>query len=232
MTEREKMLAGALYDASDPELVRLRKRARALMRAYNASTEEQPDERQRLIRALFGRVGARAEIEPPFYCDYGAHIFAGDRLYMNFGCVVLDPNEVHLGDNVFLGPRVQILTATHPLEAAERIRGPELGYPVRIGNNVWIGGGAIICPGVTIGDDTTVGAGSVVVKDLPARVLAVGNPCRVVRTLAEAPRIEPKEQTKEPEQCLRCGADMAEQDQVCGACGWTYSGNWEPPHED
>ena len=183
MTEREKMLAGQLYDASDEELTAMRRRARALMRAYNATTEEQPDERQRLIRELFGRVGARPEIEPPFYCDYGAHIFAGDRLFMNFGCVVLDPNEVHLGDNVFLAPRVQILTATHPIAAAERILGPELGYPVRIGNNVWLGAGAIICPGVTIGDDTTIGAGSVVVSDIPARVLAAGNPCRVVRAL-------------------------------------------------
>jgi maltose O-acetyltransferase len=188
MTEREKMLAGRLYDAGDGELVGMRKRARALMRAYNATTEEEPDERQRLIRELFGRVGARPEIEPPFYCDYGAHIFAGDRLYMNFGCVVLDPNEVHLGHNVFLAPRVQILTASHPVAAEERILGPELGYPVRIGNNVWIGAGAIICPGVTIGDDTTIGAGSVVVTDIPARVVAAGNPCRVVRALDSGPR--------------------------------------------
>jgi maltose O-acetyltransferase len=187
MTEREKMLAGQLYDASDAELVRLRKRARALMRAYNASTEDEPDRRLQLIGELFGRVGARPEIEPPFYCDYGGHIHAGDGLYMNFGCVILDPNEVHLGDNVQLGPRVQILTATHPLDAGERVRGPELAHPVRIGDNVWIGAGAIICPGVTIGDDTTIGAGSVVVKDVPARVLAAGNPCRVLRTLGGAP---------------------------------------------
>jgi maltose O-acetyltransferase len=227
MTEREKMLAGQLYDAGDPELARMRKQARALTRAYNASTEEQSEERQRLVRALFGRVGPRFEIEPPFHCDYGAHIFAGDRLFMNFGCVVLDPNEVHLGDNVFCGPGVQILTATHPLEAAERIKGPELGYPVRIGHNVWIGAGAIICPGVTIGDDTTVGAGSVVVKDLPAGVLAVGNPCRVVRTISA-----PSPAKAADDQCLRCGAIMAEQEPVCGSCGWTYSGNWEPPHED
>jgi maltose O-acetyltransferase len=183
MTELQKMLAGQLYDASDGELARMRKRARALTRAYNATTEEQPEDRQRLLRELFGGLGARPEVEPPFYCDYGAHIFAGDRLYMNFGCVVLDPNEVHLGHNVFLGPRVQIVTATHPVLAAERILGPELGYPVRIGNNVWLGAGVIICPGVTIGDDTTIGAGSVVVKDIPAGVLAVGNPCRVVRAL-------------------------------------------------
>jgi maltose O-acetyltransferase len=184
MTEREKMLAGELYDASDAELTAMRKRARALMRAYQATTEEQPAERARIIGTLFGRIGARFEIEPPFYCDYGVNIFAGDRLYLNFGCVVLDVNEVHLGDNVFVGPRAQILTASHPLEAHVRVRGPELGFPVRIGNNVWLGAGAIVCPGVTIGDDTTIGAGSVVVKDLPAGVLAAGNPVRVIRALS------------------------------------------------
>jgi maltose O-acetyltransferase len=187
MSEREKMLAGELYDASDAELTTMRKRARGLMRAYAATTEDEPGERERIIRALFGRVGVRFEIEPPFYCDYGVHIFAGERLYMNFGCVVLDVCEVHLGDNVFLGPRVQLLTATHPLEARERIRGPELGRPVRIGHNVWLGAGAIVCPGVTIGDDTTIGAGSVVVKDVPAGVLAAGNPARVIRTLGRTP---------------------------------------------
>jgi maltose O-acetyltransferase len=185
MTEREKMLAGQLYDASDAELSHMRQRARALTRQYNATTEVELHERDRLLRALFGRVGARITIEPPFYCDYGTHIFAGDGLYMNFGCVVLDPNEVHFGANVFLGPRVQVLTATHPLDAGERVRGPELGYPVRVGDNVWIGAGAIICPGVTIGADTTIGAGAVVVKDIPAGVLAVGNPCKVVRSLRD-----------------------------------------------
>jgi maltose O-acetyltransferase len=183
MTEREKMLAGQLYDASDPQLARMRRQARALTRAYNATTEDEPAERQRLLRELLGRVGAHAEIEPPFHCDYGVNIFAGERLYMNFGCVVLDVNEVHLGDSVFLGPGVQLLTATHPLEAKARVQGPELGYRIDIGNNVWLGGGAIVCPGVRIGDDTTIGAGSVVVKDIPAGVLAAGNPCRVIRAL-------------------------------------------------
>jgi maltose O-acetyltransferase len=183
-TERARMLAGELYDASDPELTALRKRARALVRAYNASTEDDADERERLLRGLLGGLGARPEIEPPFHCDYGAHVFAGDRLYMNFGCVVLDVCEVRLGNNLFAGPGVQILTATHPLDAHERIQGRELGRPVRIGHNVWLGGGAIICPGVTIGDDTTIGAGSVVVRDIPAGVLAAGNPCRVIRPLS------------------------------------------------
>jgi maltose O-acetyltransferase len=190
MTEREKMLSGALYDASDPELTALRKRARRLMRAYNQSTEEEGGERERLLRELFGRLGARPEIEPPFYCDYGGNIFAGARLFMNFGCVVLDPGEVHLGDCVFLGPMVQLLTATHPVEAAERIRGPEGARPIRIGDNVWLGGGVIVCPGVTIGADTTIGAGSVVVSDIPRGVVAVGNPCRVVRSLGTGTRPE------------------------------------------
>src|SRR5689334_23223760 len=183
MTEREKMLAGQLYEASDPELVRMRRRARALTRAYNASTEEQPEERQRILGELFGRLGPDAEIEPPFHCDYGVNIHAGRRLYMNFGCVVLDVNEVHIGDNVFVAPGVQLLTATHPLPAAERIRGAELGLPIHIGDNVWLGGGVIVCPGVRIGANTTIGAGSVVVKDIPAGVLAAGNPCRVIRAL-------------------------------------------------
>jgi maltose O-acetyltransferase len=186
MTEREKMLAGQLYDASDPELARLRKRARALMRAYGATTEEEGERRRALLGELFGRLGANPEIEPPFYCDYGGNIYAGDRLFMNFGCVVLDVNEVHLGNCVFLGPRVQLLTATHPVEAAERIKGPELGYRITIGDNVWLGGGVIVCPGVTIGSDTTIGAGSVVTRDIPAGVLAAGNPCRVLRSIEKA----------------------------------------------
>ena len=122
-------------------------------------------------------------IEPPFHCDYGSNIYAGDRMYMNFGCVILDCAEVRIGADLQAGPYVQIYTAHHPLDAAQRTAGPELASPITIGNRVWLGGGAIICPGVTIGDDTTIGAGSVVVSDIPARVLAVGNPCRVVRRL-------------------------------------------------
>lgn len=182
-TEQEKMLSGALYDASDPHLVTLRKRARRLAREYNQTTEEQPDERERLLREMFGRLGARPDVEPPLHIDYGSNIFAGDRLYLNFGCIILDCAEVTFGDNVFLAPRVQILAATHPIEAAERIKGPELARPVRIGNNVWLGAGVIVCPGVTIGDNTTIGAGSVVARDIPANVVAAGNPCRVLRQL-------------------------------------------------
>lgn len=181
------MLSGALYDASDPELVAGRKRARRLARLYNATTEEEPEERERLLREMFGRLGARPDVEPPFHIDYGSNIFAGDKLYMNFGCIVLDCAEVTIGHNVFFAPRVQLLTATHPVEAAERIKGPELARPIHIGDNVWLGAGVIVCPGVSIGNDTTIGAGSVVVRDVPAGVVAAGNPCRVLRAIEAVP---------------------------------------------
>ncbi|MBC7541494.1 MAG: sugar O-acetyltransferase, partial [Candidatus Sericytochromatia bacterium] len=138
---------------------------------------------QRLLQDLFGHVGARIEIEPPFRCEYGSNISLGDGVYMNFDCVILDCAAVRLGNNVACGPGVHIYAATHPLTADIRVQGPELAKPVTIGNNVWIGGRAIICPGVTIGDNTTIGAGSVVTRDVPANVLAAGNPCRVVREL-------------------------------------------------
>jgi maltose O-acetyltransferase len=182
-TEKQKMLEGELYLASDPELVAERKRARRLTRLYNQTTEDQIAERVALLHELFGDVGDRAEIEPPFRCDYGGNIYAGEGLYMNFDCVILDCAPVKIGNNVTCGPGVHIYAATHPLEAAERIKGPELTKPVTIGNNVWIGGGAIICPGVVIGDNSTIGAGSVVTRDIPPNVFAAGNPCRVIREL-------------------------------------------------
>lgn len=182
-TEREKMLAGELYCAGDPELVSLRQRARRLTREFNQSSGEDIPARVAILKELFGATGARIEIEPPFHCDYGSHIYVGDNFYMNFDCVILDCARVEIGANVVCGPKVQIYTATHPLAAEERIRGPEFAKPVRIGNNVWLGGGAIICPGVSIGDNTTIAAGSVVTKDVPADVLAGGNPCRVIRKL-------------------------------------------------
>jgi maltose O-acetyltransferase len=183
VTEREKMLAGELYLAADPELVAARQRARRLTRLYNATTEEEAEERDRLLRELLGAVGTGAFIEPPFHCDYGSEIFAGERFYANFGCVILDCAPVRIGNDVQLGPSVQIYAATHPLDAAARAAGPELAAPVTLGDRVWIGGGAILCPGVTVGENTTIGAGSVVTRDLPANVLAAGNPCRVIRTL-------------------------------------------------
>lgn len=182
-TEKEKMLAGELYVATDPELSAARARARKLVRAYNQSTEDELKQREGLLAQLLGSVGDGVWIEPPFQCDYGEHIRLGARVFMNFQCVILDCNVVTIGDDVSLGPGVHIYAATHPLDPDERAKGPELARPVTIGNKVWIGGGSIICPGVTIGEGSTIGAGSVVVKDIPPYVFAAGNPCRVIRGL-------------------------------------------------
>jgi maltose O-acetyltransferase len=183
-TEREKMLAGELYVAADHALTQERRRARRLTRLYNATTEDEPERRLELLRELLGHAGAGITIEPPFSCDYGIYISIGDGFFMNFGGIILDCNYVRIGDNVQCGPNVQICAATHPLDAAQRILGPELGAPVTIGDNVWLGAGAIILPGVTIGANTTIGAGSVVSRDIPANVLAAGAPCRVIRELS------------------------------------------------
>lgn len=183
-TEKQKMLAGELYLAADPQLVSERKRSRHLTKMYNDTTEEDLERRSQIIKELFGEAGSGIEIEPPFYCDYGSNIYTGDRFYANFGCVILDCNTVHIGQDVMLAPYVQIYTAYHPTEPNLRLADLEYAAPVKIGDNVWIGGGAIICPGVTIGNNTTIGAGSVVVKDIPANVVAVGNPCRTMRHLS------------------------------------------------
>lgn len=177
------MLAGELYLATDPELTAARFRARKLVRAYNATDDEEAAVRQELLTQLLGSVGPGVWIEPPFQCDYGTHIRIGARVFINFQCVILDCNPVTIGDDCALGPGVHIYAATHPLDADARIQGPELGRPVSIGAKAWIGGGAIILPGVTIGEGTTIAAGSVVTKDIPAYVVAAGNPCRVLRPL-------------------------------------------------
>ncbi len=182
-TEKQKMLAGELYLPVDPELAAENKRASCLLRKYNATTEEEPELRSQILKELFAKVGSKVQIVPPFHCDYGSNIYVGNGFYMNYGCVILDCNTVNIGENVLCGPYVQIYTAYHPTEPKIRLSGRELAAPISIGNNVWIGGGAIICPGVTIGDNTTIGAGSVVVKDIPANVVAVGNPCRIIRNL-------------------------------------------------
>lgn len=179
MTEKEKMLAGSLYDANDPELLRERARAKGILLAFNASLD--PD--TRLPRDFFGRLGRTFLIEPPFHCDYGYNIALGENFYANVGCVILDVCSVSFGDGCLLGPRVCIFTATHPLDPALRRQGLESGRPVVIGHNVWIGGNAVINPGVAIGDDTVVGSGAVVTRSLPAGVLAAGNPARVIRSL-------------------------------------------------
>ncbi len=180
--EYQKMLSGELYDAGDALLFKMRMNIRAQLSQYN-QTEYDKLQREELLRCMLGRVGNNIDIQTPFFCDYGCHIEVGDNFFANFNCVFLDCAHVRMGDNVFLGPAVQLYTAHHPLIASERIKGPELASRVTIGNNVGIGGGSIICPGVTIGDNTTIGAGSVVVKDIPANVMAAGNPCKVIKQL-------------------------------------------------
>lgn len=178
------MLAGALYDPLDPELIAARTRARDLCQALNATREAEHGERRRIVQDLLGDGGDSVWIQPPFYCDYGANIHLGQRVYFNFNCVVLDVCEVRIGDFTLFGPAVQIYTAAHPMKAALR-RSQEFGKPIEIGSDVWVGGAAVICPGVTIGSRTVVGAGSVVTRDIPPGVFAAGNPCRVIRDLAD-----------------------------------------------
>lgn len=182
-TEKEKMLAGELYISSDPELIAARRACRRLLKLYNASPEDDSSTRADLLAELIGKQGEELWIEPPFYCDYGANIHVGHRVYFNFNCVILDVAPVKIGDYSMFGPNVQIYTATHPLDWRERARGPEFAKPITIGSHVWLGGGAIISPGVTIGDHTVIGAGSVVTRDIPDDVFAAGNPCRVIRSL-------------------------------------------------
>lgn len=182
-SQRERMLAGDLYIADDPELAAASLRAAELTKAFNDSSPAEHAERRRILEELLGSLGDGTEIRPPFYCDYGSHTHVGARTFVNFGLVALDVAEIRIGDDVQIGPYVQLLTATHPLEPEARRAKWESAEPIAIEDNVWLGGGAIVCPGVTIGADTVVGAGAVVTRDLPAGVLAAGIPARVVRRL-------------------------------------------------
>ena len=184
MTEREKMLAGDRYDPFDPELVEGRERARDLCQALNATRDAQADERRRILRDLFGAGGDSVWMQPPFFCDYGRNIELGTRVFFNFNCVVLDVCRVRIGDYTLFGPAVQIYTAMHPFNAEQRRR-EEFGKAVDIGADVWVGGGAIILPGVHIGSRAVIGAGSVVTRDVPEGAFAAGNPCRVIRQIDE-----------------------------------------------
>jgi maltose O-acetyltransferase len=183
-TEREKMLAGELYDPLDPELVAGRERARDLCQTLNATRERETDARRRILRDLFGAGGDTVWMQPPFFCDYGANIELGERVFFNFNCVVLDVCRVRIGDYSLFGPAVQIYTPMHPMNAELRRR-EEYGKPVEIGSDVWVGGGAVILPGITIGSRSVIGAGSVVTRDVPDGVFAAGNPCRVIREITE-----------------------------------------------
>lgn len=181
-TEKEKMLAGEYYDAFVDELVQDRERARELTYEFNQLKASEKAKKEEVIRKLIKAKGS-FRIYSNFNCDYGYNIEVGDNFYANYNCTILDVNKVTIGDDVLLGPNVQIYTATHPIDPEERRKGLESGKAVTIGNNVWIGGSAVICPGVTIGDNVTIGAGSVVTRDIPSNVVAVGNPCRVIKEL-------------------------------------------------
>lgn len=182
-TQRERMLDGDLYIADDPELARDNLRAMALIERFNRSPASEPGERKRLLDDLLGAFGKGSEIRPPMYCDYGYQIHVGARTFVNFGLMALDVARIEIGDDVQIGPNVQLLTPTHPTDAELRRSKWEAAQPITIEDNVWLGGGAIILPGLTVGRNTIVGAGAVVTKDVPPNTVVVGNPARVVRSL-------------------------------------------------
>ena len=186
---KQRMLAGELYLANDPELVAERARAAALLERYNATPDAEPDERARLLRDLLGEVGEGVVVKPTFRCDYGYNVSVGAGTFVNYGCVMLDVVSIRIGAACQLASGVQLLAATHPVDPQARRLGWEYGQPITIGDNVWLGGGVIVCPGVTIGADTVVGAGAIVTRDLPAGVVAVGNPARVQREIEERDRV-------------------------------------------
>ncbi len=186
MTEKEKCRLGLLYDANyDTEILADRERAKELLYDYNRLRPSQQGERTQLLKQLLGKTGNNLIIEPPFACDYGYNIEVGENFYANVNLVILDGAKVSIGDNAFIAPNVGIYTAGHPLDVEQRNHGLEYALPVTIGHNVWIGAGVSILPGVTIGDNTVIGAGSVVTKDIPSNVLAVGNPCRVIKDIKQ-----------------------------------------------
>lgn len=182
-TEKEKMLAGDLYIAHDSELRKDFGRAKELIREYNHTTEYQLEDRQKIIKKLLKKSGKKPYLEPPFYTDYGCNTVIGDNFYANYECIILDIANVTIGDNVMFGPRVGVYTAGHPIDAVIRNEGFEYGKPIVIGNDVWVGANVVINPGVTIGSNVVIGSGSIVTKDIPDNVIAVGNPCHVLREI-------------------------------------------------
>lgn len=175
------MIAGELYDPLDKQLSEERLRARLLLLELNNTREDQAEFRHGILRKLLPNTDGSLWLQPPFYCDYGENIFAGEKVFFNFNCVVLDVTTVTIGDRTMFGPNVQLYTATHPMDHDIRASGLEFAKPIHIGSDVWVAGSVIICPGVTIGDRSVIGAGSVVTRDIPAGVFAAGNPCRVIR---------------------------------------------------
>ena len=198
MTEKEKMLKGFIYDTSDPELVKLRKIARDIARKFNNTTEDEVEIRKSLLKEVLGKIWEGTEINPDIKLDYGCNIYIGDRCYINFNSVFLDCAEICLGNDVFVGPGVSFVTPIHPMISSERnarLKSDgsyymlEYAQPINIGDNVWICSNVTILPGVSIGSNTVIGAGSVVTKDIPSNVLAVGNPCRVIRNITEQDKV-------------------------------------------
>lgn len=179
------MIAGELYDPLDRQLSEERLHARLLIKELNDSREDEAEVRTRVLKALLPQAGAGLWLQPPFFCDYGYNIQTGEKVFFNFNCVVLDVAPVIIGSRTLFGPNVQLYTAMHPMDYRQRALGLEFAQPVVIGDDVWVGGSATICPGITIGHRSVIGAGSVVTKDIPADVFAAGNPCRVIRAVKE-----------------------------------------------
>ncbi|MFD1512379.1 sugar O-acetyltransferase [Halomarina rubra] len=182
-SEKAKMLAGELYDPTDPELVAAHREARELTARFDRTDADESDERTRLLDDLFGSVGEDVTVRPPFQCDYGFNVHVGDRFFANFDCVFLDVCRVEFGDDCMLGPGVHVYTATHPLDPDERAAGLEYGKPVTVGDDVWVGGRAVLNPGVSVGDGAMIASGAVVTEDVPERVVVQGNPAQVVREI-------------------------------------------------
>ena len=186
MTEKEKMLAGMIYDANyDKELIAERWKCKDLCHAFNQLLPSNIEEQQRIIKKLLGRVKGSFVITAPFWCDYGYNVEIGENFYTNHNCVILDAAKVTFGDHVFIAPHCCFSTAGHPIDSGRRNEGLEFAYPINVGNNVWFGAGVTVLPGVSIGDDVVIGAGSIVNKDIPSGVVAVGNPCKVLRAITE-----------------------------------------------
>ncbi|EOV2819143.1 chorismate mutase [Enterococcus faecium] len=204
-TEKEKMIAGELYFANDPELVADRMFARSQSQIINQT--ESAELRSQLLKETFGRTGKKIYMEPVINFDYGYNIFVGENFYANFNCTFLDVSTIEIGDNCMFAPNVQLYTATHPLHPVKRNSGLEYAKPIKIGNNVWLGGGVIVTPGVTLGDNVVVGAGSVVTKSFPDNVVIAGNPARIIKTVEE-------ELTEESLETLRHKIDMIDRELV------------------
>lgn len=188
MTEKERMLSGSLYRADAPELQEDSRICKQLLQRFNQLAGTDLPEQKAILRRLLGHLGTDVSICPPFHCDYGCHIYIGDRVYINYELIVLDVCPVIIGDDVLIGPRVNLLAASHPIDPLVRSSGLECGAPIRIEARAWLGGNVTVNPGVTIGADSVVGSGSVVTRDIPAGVIAAGNPCRVLRPISEEDR--------------------------------------------